>query len=56
MAEYHLQSELVTKDNDVLLTCLTKAANGNLPYAQGALGCYEAGALVPTDLERAQTL
>ncbi|WP_431298986.1 tetratricopeptide repeat protein [Tabrizicola sp. BL-A-41-H6] len=57
VAEYHLQSELVTKDNDVLLTYLTKAANGNLPYAQVALGrVYEAGALVPMDLERAQSL
>lgn len=57
VAEYHLQSELVTKDNDVLLTYLTKAANGNLPYAQVALGrIYEAGALVPMDLERAQAL
>lgn len=57
VAEYHLQSELVRKDNDILLTYLTKAANGNLPYAQVALGrVYEAGALVPIDLVRAQSL
>ncbi len=57
VAEYELQSELVTKDNDVLITYLTKAADGNLPYAQVALGrIYEAGALVPADIERARTL
>lgn len=57
VAEYQLQSELVTKDNDVLLAYLTRAADGKLPYAQVALGkVYEAGALVPVDLERAQAL
>ncbi|MDT8857103.1 hypothetical protein RNZ50_19105 [Paracoccaceae bacterium Fryx2] len=57
VAEYHLQSELVTKDNDVLLAYLTKAADGNLPYAQVALGrVHEAGALVPADLAMARTL
>lgn len=57
VAEYELQSELVTKDNDVLITYLTKAANGNLPYAQVALGrVYEAGALIPVDIARARSL
>jgi len=57
VAEYQLQSELVTKDNAVLITYLTKAADGNLPYAQVTLGrIYEAGALVPVDLAKAQAL
>lgn len=57
VAEYQLQSELVTKDNAVLITYLTKAADGNLPYAQVTLGrIYEAGALVPLDLAKAQAL
>lgn len=57
VAEYHLQSELVTKDNDVLIPYLTKAAAGNLPYAQVMLGrVYEAGALLPVDLLKARTL
>lgn len=57
VAEYELQSELVTKDNDLLLTYLKKASDGQLPYAQVALGrVYEAGALLGVDLERAQNL
>lgn len=57
VAEYELQSELVSKDNAVLVTYLTKAAAGNLPYAQVALGrIYEAGALVPKDLVQARVL
>ncbi len=57
VAEYQLQSELVTKDNDVLLTYLAKAAEGRLPYAQVMLGrVYEAGALVPADTELAHAL
>lgn len=57
VAEYQLQSELVTKDNDVLITYLTKAAEGNLPYAQVALGrVYETGSLIPVDLAKAQVL
>ncbi|MDP3342284.1 hypothetical protein [Frigidibacter sp.] len=57
VAEYELQSELVTKDNAVLLTYLQLAAAGGLPYAQVTLGrAYETGALVPADLERAQQL
>lgn len=57
VAEYELQSELVTKDNAVLLTYLRLAAAGNLPYAQVALGrAYETGALLPVDLAMAQSL
>ena len=57
VAEYQLQSELVSKDNDVLMTYLTKAADGRLPYAQVALGrIYETGALVPVDMAKALTL
>ena len=57
VAEYQLQSELVTKDNKVLLDYLTIAAEGNLPYAQVMLGrVHEAGALAPVDLAKAQTL
>lgn len=57
VAEYEIQSELVTKDNDVLMTYLAKAAAGNLPYAQVALGrVYEAGALVPADIAKARAL
>lgn len=57
VAEYQMQSELVEKGNDVLLTYLTKASDGRLPYAQVALGrVYEAGALVPADLAKARAL
>ena len=57
VAEYELQSELVIKDNSVLMTYLAKAAAGGLPYAQVTLGrVYEAGALAPVDVPRARTL
>lgn len=57
VAEYQLRSELVSKDNDILITYLTKAADGKLPYAQVALGrVYEAGALAPKDMAMAQKL
>lgn len=57
VAEYELQSELVTKDNDVLLTYLERASAGGLPYAQVALGrVYETGALRPADQVKAQEL
>ncbi|WP_322894172.1 MULTISPECIES: hypothetical protein [unclassified Yoonia] len=57
VAEYQLRSEEITKDNAILLTYLTKAADGGLPYAQVALGrVYEAGALVAADPDKALTL
>ena len=57
VAEMHMRSEDLTKSNDVLITYLTKAAEGGLPFAQVTLGrAYELGALVPLDLARAGTL
>lgn len=57
VVEYHLQSELVTKDNAVLMTYLEKAAQGGLPYAMVTLGrILEAGALAPQDIAGAENL
>jgi TPR repeat protein len=57
VVEYQLQSELITKDNDVLLTYLRKAVDGGLPYAMVTLGrILEAGALVPQDVPAAKAL
>lgn len=57
VAELHLRSEDLTKDNDTLVTYLTKAAEGGLPHAQAALGrAYEIGTLVPRDPDRARAL
>ncbi|MDC0738700.1 tetratricopeptide repeat protein [Cognatishimia sp. SS12] len=57
VAEYHLRAEDVPKDNAVLMTYLTQAAEGGLPFAQVELGrLYEAGALLPQNLPRALTL
>lgn len=57
VAEMHLRSEDLTKDNDTLVTYLTKAAEGGLPHAQAALGrAYELGTIVPQDLARARAL
>ncbi len=57
VVEYHLQSELVTKDNAVLMTYLHQAAKGGLPYAMVALGrILEVGALAPQDIPAAQAL
>jgi len=57
VAEMHMRSEDVVKSNDILIEYLTKAADGDLPYAQITLGrAYENGALVPRDLEKARTL
>lgn len=54
VAEYQLRSEEIVKDNAILMTYLAIAAEGGLPYAQVALGrVYEAGALVPADLDKA---
>ncbi|NJM82808.1 MAG: sel1 repeat family protein [Tabrizicola sp.] len=50
VAEIHLRSEDIPKDNKLLLRYLTKAAEGGLPYAQVALAKVQAtGALVPKD-------
>lgn len=57
VVEFQMQSELVTKDNAVLMTYLTKAAEGGLPYAMIALGrVFEVGALAPRDIAAARTL
>ncbi|CUH80080.1 tetratricopeptide repeat protein [Tropicibacter naphthalenivorans] len=57
VVEYHLEAEEFQKDNAVLLTYLTKAADAGLPYAQIELGrLYEVGSLVPQDLDRALAL
>jgi len=55
VAEIHLRSEDLPKDNEILVTYLTAAADAGLPYAQVALArLYADGALVPRDLEVAE--
>jgi TPR repeat protein len=57
VADYHMRSEEITKDNAVFLKYLTLAAEGGTTYAQVSLGrVYEIGALVPRDIERAASL
>lgn len=57
VAEMHMRSEDLTKSNDVLVTYLTKAAKGGLPFAQVTLGrAYELGALVPQNIAEAGRL
>lgn len=57
VVEYQMQSELVVKDNSVLMTYLTKAAQGGLPYAMVTLGrILEVGALAPQDIPAALDL
>lgn len=57
VAEYHMDSEGIAKDNDILVRYLTKAAEARLPYAEVELGrLFEAGSLVEQDLERAYAL
>ncbi|GHC56704.1 tetratricopeptide repeat protein [Neogemmobacter tilapiae] len=57
VAEFHMRSEGVVKDNAILLKYLTMAADGGSPVAQVNLGrIYETGALVAQDLTRAETL
>lgn len=55
VAEMHLRSEDVVKDNDAMLHYLTIASDAGLPYAAVTLGRIEAdGALVPKDLAKAE--
>lgn len=55
VAEIHLRSEDLPKDNEILVSYLTAAADAGLPYAQVALArLYADGALVPQDLEVAE--
>jgi TPR repeat protein len=57
VADFHMRSEEITKDNAVFLKYLTLAADGGTAYAQVSLGrVYEIGALVPRDLDRAAAL
>ena len=57
VAEYHMRSEEITKNNDIYLKYLGLAADGGAAYAQVSLGrVYEIGALVPRDLVRAGDL
>lgn len=55
VAEMHLQSEDIAKDNAVLLHYLTAASDAGLAYAQVVLARIEAdGALLPRDLAAAE--
>ncbi|MGB8812486.1 MAG: hypothetical protein WCC57_04815 [Paracoccaceae bacterium] len=57
VAEMHMRSEDLTKDNATLVTYLTKAAEGGLSYAEVTLGrAFELGAIVPQDTSRAAEL
>jgi len=57
VAQLHLESELIVKDNDRLLKYLDIAAERKLAPAEVELGkFYEAGALVEEDLEKAEAL
>lgn len=57
VAQLHLESELIVKDNDKLLKYLNMASDRGVAAAQVELGkFYEAGALVEKDLERAEKL
>lgn len=57
VAQLHLESELIVKNNDTLLKYLNLAADRGVAAAQVELGkLYEAGALVDEDKPRAETL
>lgn len=54
VAEYHLDSEFIEKNNELLLTYLTQAADAEVVSAQIELGrIYETGALTQKDAEAA---
>lgn len=57
VAQYHMESDGLDKDNDILLKYLKQAADADLSYAELEYGrVFERGALVPQDLEHAETL
>ena len=57
VARYHLTSERIVKDNDVLLKYLAQAAEAQIPQAEVELGeIYQDGSLLPQDLARAEAL
>jgi TPR repeat protein len=54
VAEFHLDSEFIEKDNDVLLTYLKQAADAEVVSAEIELGrIYESGALTEKDTDAA---
>lgn len=57
VAQLHLESELIVKNNDTLLKYLNVASDRGVAAAQVELGkFYEAGALVPEDKNKAEEL
>ena len=57
VAQLHLESELIVKDNDKLLKYLAMAADKDVAAAKVELGkLYEAGALLPQDKPKAEEL
>lgn len=57
VAQLHLESELIVKNNDSLLKYLRLASDRGVPAAQVELGkLFEAGALVPIDEGKAEAL
>ncbi len=57
VAQLHLESELIVKNNDTLLKYLNLASGRGVAAAQVELGkFYEAGALVPEDKNKAEEL
>ena len=57
VAQLHLESELIVKNNDTLLKYIKLAASRGVAAAQVELGkLYEAGALVPLDKPKAEEL
>jgi len=57
VAQLHLESELIVKNNDTLLKYLNMAASKDVAAAKVELGkLYEAGALVPEDKPKAEAL
>jgi TPR repeat protein len=57
VAQLHLESELIVKNNDTLLKYLHVASDRGVPAAQVELGkFFEAGALQPQDPDRAEAL
>jgi TPR repeat protein len=57
VAQLHLESELIIKNNDTLLKYLTLSADRGVAAAQVELGkLYEAGALLPADTSKSEAL
>tara|TARA_R100000322_G_scaffold133072_4_gene88968 strand:+ start:11468 stop:14167 length:2700 start_codon:yes stop_codon:yes gene_type:complete len=57
VARYHMSAEFIDKDNDVLMAHLTRAADGELPYAMTEMAqVLQRGALAERDVDAAATL